>query len=110
MPFVTTLTLQSGDRALLERTSTDIKERAERKGAELKGPHASSPVDKRIPQSKRLSADGGQFEPWRYTVYARTMEIVGHDEFARDVAGQSYPPGIHIGVDVERVSTPGSRN
>ncbi len=109
MPFVTTLTLQSGDRHLLERVAGDIKARAERKGAELRGPHAESPVDLSVPQAKRLDDEGGRFEPWRYTVYARTMEIVGHDAFARDVTEREYPDGIHLGVDVERVSAPGSR-
>lgn len=109
MPFVTTLTLQSGDRAVLERVVGDIKARAERKGVELRGPHAETPAEKSVPQSKRLAAHGERFGSWRYTVYERRMEIVGHDEFARDVAGQEFPPGIHIDVDVERVSAPGSR-
>lgn len=109
MPFVTTLTLQSGDRDSLERVVGDIKSRAERKGVELRGPHAESPMDKSVPQTRRLAAHGGRYEPWRYTVYERRMEIVGHDEFARDVAGQSFPRGIHVDVDVERVSAPGSR-
>jgi len=110
MPFVTTLTLQSGDRKLLDRVSMEIKQHAERKGVELKGPHAESPVEKQVPQSKRLSADDDRFSPWRYTVYLRQMKIVGHDGFAREITEQSFPSGIHIGVDVERVSAPGSRN
>ncbi|WP_336134791.1 uS10/mL48 family ribosomal protein [Natronomonas amylolytica] len=109
MPFVTTLTLQSGDRNVLERIVGNIKTRAERKGVELRGPHAESPHDASIPQSKRLSASGPRFRSWNYTVYTRTMEVVGHDEFARNVAGQEFPPGIHLDVDVERVSAPGSR-
>ena len=107
MPFVTTLTLQSGDRDVLERVVGDIKSRAERKGVELRGPHAESPEDNSVPQTRRLAAHGGRFDPWRYTVYERRMEIVGHDEFARDVAGQEFPEGIHVDVDVERVSAPG---
>jgi len=107
MPFVTTLTLQSGDRDVLERVVGDIKSRAERKGVELRGPHAESPEDSSVPQTRRLAAHGGRFDPWRYTVYERRMEIVGHDEFARDVAGQEFPQGIHVDVDVERVSAPG---
>ncbi|MES3516639.1 MAG: uS10/mL48 family ribosomal protein [Natronomonas sp.] len=107
MPFVTTLTLQSGDRAVLESVAGDIKGRAERKGVELKGPHAESPRELSIPQSKRLRADGDRFGSWSYTVYARTMEVVGHDEFAREVAASPLPDGVHLDVDVERVSTPG---
>ena len=109
MPFVTTMTLQSGDRDVLERVVGDIKSRAERKGVELRGPHAETPADKSVPQSKRLSAAGPRYRPWRYTVYERRMEIVGHDEFAREVAEQEFPRGIHLDVDVERVSAPGSR-
>jgi ribosomal protein S10 len=108
MPFVTTLTLQSGDRDVLERVVGGIKHRAERKGVELRGPHAESPVNISVPQSKRLDADSQPFRNWQYTVYERRMEIVGHDEFAREVAGQEFPDGIHLDVDVERVSTPGS--
>ena len=109
MPFVTTLTLQSGDRAVLERVVGDIKSRAERKGVELRGPHAESPAEKSVPQTKRLSAHGERYGPWHYTVYERWIEIIGHDEFARDVAEREFPPGVHIDVDVERVSAPGSR-
>ena len=108
MPFVTTLTLQSGDRDVLERVVGGIKHRAERKGVELRGPHAESPFDVSVPQSKRLDAHSGSFRNWNYTVYERRMEVVGHDEFARDVAGREFPDGIHLDVDVERVSTPGS--
>ncbi|CAI50136.1 30S ribosomal protein S10b [Natronomonas pharaonis DSM 2160] len=109
MPFVTTLTLQSGDRDVLERVVGDIKERAERKGVELRGPHAETPADVSVPQSKRLEANGSSYSHWRYTVYERRMEIVGHDDFARSVAGRDFPDGVHIDVDVERVSAPGSR-
>lgn len=108
MPFVTTLTLQSGDRDVLERVARGIKRRAERKGVELRGPHAESPVDVSVPQAKRLDADGGSFGSWQYTVYERRMEVVGHDEFARNVASRERPEGVHLDVDVERVSTPGS--
>lgn len=109
MPFVTTLTLQSGDRDVLERVVGDIKHRAERKGVELRGPHAESPEDLAVPQMKRLSATSERYSPWNYTVYTRRMEVVGHDEFAGAVATQAFPEGIHVDVDVERVSTPGSR-
>ncbi|MCL7418965.1 MAG: uS10/mL48 family ribosomal protein, partial [Halalkalicoccus sp.] len=80
---------------------------AERKGAELKGPHPSPPSDYRVPQSKRLD-DGETFEPWSYTVYTRTIEIVGHDEVARGVMDRSLPAGVHLGVEVEQVRPLGS--
>jgi len=102
MPFVTKLTFESGDRHLLDDVVDDVKARAERKGVELKGPHPQPPTDHSIPQAKRLAADGGAFEPWRYTVYTRTVEIVGHDEFARDVASDSYPSRIHVEAEIEQ--------
>ncbi|MCQ4332420.1 uS10/mL48 family ribosomal protein [Natronomonas sp. F2-12] len=108
MPFVTTLTLQSGDRDVLERVVGGIKHRAERKGVELRGPHAESPIDVSVPQAKRLDADDRSFKHWQYTVYERRMEVVGHDDFARAVTEQEFPDGIRLDVEVERVSTPGS--
>ncbi|MFB6182970.1 MAG: 30S ribosomal protein S10 [Haloarculaceae archaeon] len=102
MPFVTKLTFQSGDRRTLDAVVDDIKKRAERKGAELKGPHPQSPIELRVPQSKHLSPDGGRFAPWEYTVYVRTIEVVGHDEFARSVTEQSFPDGIQIEAEIEQ--------
>lgn len=113
MPFVTTLTLQSGDRRALDTVVEDIKETAERKGAELKGPHPKPPSNFRVPQDRRAGgrthdgAPGESFDPWAYTVYTRTIEIVGHDEFARSVAQRAFPDGIHIEADVEQVRTAG---
>lgn len=102
MPFVTTLEFSSGDRRLLDDVVDDVKGRAQRKGAELKGPHPRPPTDVAVPQSARLAADGGAFEPWHYTVYTRTIEIVGHDEFARAIAGEDYPDRIHVEADVQQ--------
>ncbi|WP_049999005.1 uS10/mL48 family ribosomal protein [Halococcus sediminicola] len=103
MPFVTKLDLTSGDRGSLDRVVEDIKETAARKGVEFGGPHASQPRQQRAPQSKRLSTTGGRFPDWTYTIYSRTIEIVGHDEFARSVAGGEFPAGVHVEVDIERV-------
>lgn len=102
MPFVTTLTFQSGDRHLLDDVVDEIKEDAARKGVELKGPHPQPPEDYRVPQSKRLLADGDSFEPWNYTVYTRTIEIVGYDEFARSVAGRELPDPISVEAEVDQ--------
>jgi len=102
MPFVTKLRLQSGDREALESVVTDIKARAERKGVELKGPHPKPPSQLRVPQHKRVEG-GGEFPAWSYSVYTRTVEIVGHDEFARSVAGDSYPDSIHLSAEIEQV-------
>ena len=109
MAFVTTLTFSSGDRNVLETVVSDIKTSAARKGAEFKGPHPSPPVEHRVPQAKRLHPDGGEFESWDYSVYTRTMRIVGHDEFARDTAKRSFPDGIHVEAEVEQVRSAGRK-
>ncbi|WP_435195671.1 uS10/mL48 family ribosomal protein [Natronomonas sp. EA1] len=108
MPFVTKLTFQSGDQQALDRVVNDIKQTAAKKGVELKGPRAEAPTDLRVPQYKRL--DGQEFPSWRYTVYTRRIDIVGHDDFARQVANRELPPSIHVGAEVERVKQPGYRN
>jgi len=110
MPFVTTLEFASGDRQLLDDVVDGLKTRAERKGVELKGPHPQPPTDTSVPQSAVLSVDGSRFEDWRYTVYERTVEIVGHDEFARDVAGDDYPSRIHVEAEIEQRSQLGQGN
>jgi ribosomal protein S10 len=110
MPFVTTLEFASGDRQLLDDVVDRLKARAERKGVELKGPHPQPPVDESVPQSATLSVDGPSFEDWRYTVYERTVEIVGYDEFARDVAGDDYPPRIHVEAEIEQRTQTGQGN
>jgi len=102
MPFVTKLALESGDRPTLDRVVDDIKARAERKGVELKGPHPQPPTELHVPLSKHLAADGGTFGNWRYTVYTRTIEIVGHDGFARSVTERTYPDGVHIEAEIEQ--------
>ncbi|WP_254537467.1 uS10/mL48 family ribosomal protein [Halomarina litorea] len=107
MAFVTTLTFTSGDRNVLESVVSDIKTSAARKGVECKGPHPRPPTEYRVPQPKRLHPDGGEFESWDYSVYTRTMRIVGHDEFARDAAQRSFPDGIHVEAEVEQVKGAG---
>ncbi|WP_049941413.1 uS10/mL48 family ribosomal protein [Halorhabdus utahensis] len=102
MPFAMTLTVESGDRYVLEDVVTEIKEAAEQKGVQLKGPHPQAPQELRVPQSADLSADGNRLDPWHYTVFTRTIEIIGHDEFARDVTEWDFPERVHIGVSVEQ--------
>jgi ribosomal protein S10 len=106
MPFVTRLTLQSGDGELLDSIVTDIKKRAERKGVELKGPHPEPPSRHAVPQYKDLSAQDA-FENWEYTVYTRNIEIIDHNEFARSVAGREYSDRIYLTADVEQYSQTG---
>lgn len=110
MPFVTKLRLTSGDRGALDRVVENIKQTAERKGVEFKGPHPGRPEECRAPQSKHLSAEGTRFGDWTYTVYSRTIEIVGHDEFARSVAGGEFPTGVHVEIDIEQVRQAGYRS
>ena len=109
MPFVTKLTLTSGNRPVLDEVVDDIKATAARKGVELKGPHPQPPTDIRVPQAKRLHPDGGTFDPWTYTAYTRTIEIVGHDEFARSIAEREFPQGVQVEAEIEQVRNPGTR-
>jgi ribosomal protein S10 len=102
MPFVTTLTLESGNRHRLEDVVETIKADAARKGVELKGPHPHPPDEFSVPQSKRLVDDDAHFDPWQYSVYTRTVEIVGHDEFARSVAKRSFPDGVSVSAAVDQ--------
>lgn len=102
MPFVTKLRLQGGDRDALDSVVTDIKEAATRKGAQFKGPHPKPPTELRVPQYKRTGSED-TFGSWSYSVYTRTIEIVGHDEFAREVAGRSFPDSVHLSAEVEQV-------
>ncbi|MEF8813692.1 MAG: uS10/mL48 family ribosomal protein [Halovenus sp.] len=106
MPFVTRLTLESGDGNRLDDVVSDIKARAARKGVELKGPHPKPPTQLSVPLYKGLREDG-VFESWDYTVYTRVIEIVGHDEFARAVTERTYPDHIHVTADIEQFSQVG---
>lgn len=108
MTFVTKLTLQSGDRTVLDDVVSTISTFVERKGAELKGPHPKPPRTLGVPQYKRTTGEGDEFSSWRYTVYTRTLEIVGHDEVARQVAHRSLPDGVHIEVELEQIRSMGS--
>lgn len=107
MTFVTKLTLRSGDRDVLDATATEIKSVVSRKGAELKGPHPRPPTTYRVPLSKRLSGDGRTFDPWRYTVYARDIEIVGYDSVTEAVATRDFPSSVRIAIEVERLGSAG---
>lgn len=109
MTFVTKLTLQSGDRHLLDDVVGEITDLVERKGAEMKGPHPEPPDSYRVARYKRLEGEGGRFDPWTYTVYTRTIEIIGHDPVARLVTERPYPPAIHLQVDVSQIRPMGNR-
>lgn len=112
MTFVTRMKLQSGDRAALDALVSDIRSTAERKGAELKGPHSSPQKHVRVPQYKSLShPERGQFEPWDYDVYTRTLEIIGHNSVAKRVArDMEYPRSVHVEVEIEQTRPLGRSN
>ncbi|UPM42099.1 uS10/mL48 family ribosomal protein [Halocatena salina] len=108
MTFVTTLRFTSGDRHVLDSVVNDIKQTARRKGVELKGPHSKPPEDLRVPQSKCPGRDSKEFRPWRYTIYTRTIHILGHGEFARDTAARDFPDDIYVEADVDRITGGGA--
>ena len=109
MTFVTKLTFRSGDRPVLDALVADIETRAERKGADVRGPHSEPSRTFRVPLAKRLSrGQDDEFDPWTYTVYTRTLEIAGHDEVARQVTQNTqFPDSVHVEATVESVSAPG---
>lgn len=109
MPFVTTLTLRSGDRAALDGVVADIRQAAERKGIELKGPHTSPPDTYRVRQYRDVVACDRRFPDWEYTVYERRLRLSGHDETVRGIAGRPFPRSIHVEVAVERVRSAGGK-
>lgn len=106
MPFITRLTLRSGDGDLLNDVVNDVKIRAERKGVQLKGPHPRPPERISVPQYKRADSSD-TFGAWEYTVYCRVIEIIDHNEFAREITEQSYPDRIQLSADIERYSQVG---
>lgn len=101
MPFVTKLSLHSGDREVLDETMSELAATVERKGAECKGPHTSPAKTIRVPLYKRLQP-GDKFSPWKYSVYTRKMEIHGADDIAREVTTQEFPDSVHVEVEVDR--------
>jgi len=104
MTFVTRIRLQSGNRPALETVVDEIRSTAERKGAELRGPHSAPPERLSVPQYKSTAGDETrQFRSWDYTVYTRQLEIVGHNKLARQVAEFDFPDGVHIEVELEQV-------
>lgn len=107
MTFVTKLTFQSGDRAVLEDIVDGLKEDLERKGVDCKGPHASSPTRISAPQYQNLGP-GKTFEPWQYSVYTRRMEIHGSDRIARQVVERDFPDSIHVELEIDRKGSVGT--
>ena len=110
MTFVTKLTIQCGDRHLLEDVVSEIARIVERKGAEMKGPHPEPPTTISVPLYRQLESGSTTFPTWEYTIYTRTIDIVGHDNVARLVLERKYPPAIHIEAEVTQVRPMGSRS
>lgn len=108
MTFVTRLTLQCGDRAVLESVVSEISAILRRKGAEMKGPHPETPRTVAVPLYAGLERGDVQFDSWSYTVYVRTIEIVGHDAIARMVAKREYPRSVHLEVEIRQIRSMGS--
>ena len=107
MTFVTRLSLQSGDRIVLDETVAEIKAFVSRKGAEMKGPHPRPPTAIRAPRLKRHDDIDHRFNDWSYTVYTRDIEIVGHDAVARSVASRTFPGSVHVSVEIEQLRSAG---
>lgn len=106
MTFVTKLTFQSGDRAVLDDVVEGLKETLERKGVDCKGPHPSPPERIRAPQYQNLGP-GETFEPWEFSVYTRRMEIHGSDRIAREIAGRGFPDSIHVEIQIDQKGSVG---
>jgi len=108
MTIVTRMTLRSGDRAALDSVVEDIQETAQRKGAELKGPHSEPPENLRVSQPKTLAGGGhAAFDDWNYTVYTRRLELRDHEELARSLMEWEYPASVRIEAEVKQISSAG---
>jgi len=101
MTFVTKLTFQSGDRAVLEDTVNTLKQLVERKGGQCKGPHTSPVETHRVPQYQTLQP-GATFSDWEYAVYERRLDIHGADHIAREVGHREFPDSVHVEIEVEQ--------
>lgn len=108
MTFVTKLRFRSGDRGSLETVVEDLKDLLGRKGADCKGPHSDPPTDYRVPQYRTLTGEGGEFDPWRYTVYSRRMEIHGSAHIAGEVGHMEFPDDVRVEIEVDRRRPVGS--
>jgi ribosomal protein S10 len=107
MPFVTTLSLQSGDRTALDAVVENVREFARRKGIELKGPHTHPPVECSAPLYWGVGTET-PFDHWEYPVYERTIRVVGHEGIAREIARAERPDSVRVAVDIEQVRSAGN--
>jgi ribosomal protein S10 len=107
MTFRTRLALESGDRDALQEIVRELRSMAEQKGAELKGPHSPPTSTLQVPQHKALDGDE-RFADWEYTVYSRELEIVGHEDLAREITKREFPESIHVEAEIKPVSPLGT--
>ena len=104
MTFVTRIRLQSGNRPALERVVEQIRSTAERKGAELRGPHSEPAERLDVPLYKSTSGEDAEtFGSWDYRVFTRQLEIVGHNDVARRATEIEFPSGVHVEIEVEQI-------
>lgn len=103
MTFKTRLSLSSGDRDTLKRIVEELRSTAEQKGAELNGPHSPPTSTLQVPQYEGLDGTD-RFADWSYTVYTRELEIIGHEDLAREITRQEFPRSIHVDAEISPVS------
>lgn len=100
MPYRTRLTLSSGDRRLLDDTVDRVCDVANRKGANLGGPHTKPTKTISVPLFRSTTAVD-PIDTWEYTIYTRELVITGHDGVARSISQLSIPPGVAIDLRIE---------
>lgn len=108
MAYRTYLELVCGDRHLLDRTVDELQSIADRKGANTVGPHAKPTRELRVPLYKRIDRPE-RFSDWRYRVFTREMEIVGHESVARAIAQYPIDRRIKVALSVEEDEVVGAR-
>ena len=99
MTFVTKLTFQSGDRAVLTETVNELKQLVERKGGQCKGPHTSPETRLTVPQYQTLQP-GDSFPNWEYSVYERRIDIHGAEHIANEVGHMEFPDSVHVELNL----------
>ncbi len=105
MPYRTRFTLTSGDHRALTRIVDELREVADRKGAEVTGPHPK-PTDT-IPVPLYKTAGGDEFfRRWQYDVYRREIAITGRESVAERLARRSFPASVAVEVTIEQVDQP----
>lgn len=100
MPYRARLELVSGDREALDASVDRLRQLADRKGANVTGPHARPTREIDVPLYRHHDAD----EPratWRYRVYTRHLEVVGHESVTRAIANVPIDPAVSVSFNVE---------